>query len=80
MIFLRSQLQNDDLNGGISLSDDRFPASGTDFCFTTIKTADRRVVKMATACLKWLPAVLRDGFVAIQAAKMAVVWRIFAGL
>ena len=42
MMFLRSllRLQNDGLNGGISLSDDRFPASGT---------ADRRVSKWPLA-------------------------------
>ena len=41
MMFLRSQLrsQNDGLNQGISLSDDRFPALGTDFCFMTIKNS-----------------------------------------
>ena len=33
---------------------------------------------MATRKLKWLPAVFRDGFLTIQAAKMATVWRIFA--
>ena len=46
---------------------------------TTIKTADRRVFKMATGCSKWLPAMLRDEFLAIQAPKMAGVWRNFAG-
>ena len=44
---------------------------------TMIKTADRRIFTMAAACSKWLPAVLRDGFLAIQAPKMATVWRIF---
>ena len=48
-------------------------------CITTIKTADCWVFKMATGCLKWLPAVLTDGFLTIQAPKMAAVWRIFAG-
>ena len=46
----------------------------------TIKTAHHRVFKMATGCSKWLPTVLRDGFLAIQAPKMATVWRIFTRL
>ena len=44
-IFLQLQLrsQNDGLNGGISLCDDRFPASGTDSLQNDVfLTADRR--------------------------------------
>ena len=58
-IFLWSQLrlQNDGLNGGISFSDDWFPASGTHFRFTTIKNSwllgfqnGHRVLKMTPHC------------------------------
>ena len=45
----------------------------------TIKTADRWVFKMAANCSKWLPAVFLDGFLTLQAPKMAAPWRIFAG-
>ena len=57
---LRSQLQsqNDGLNGGILLSDDRFPALGTDFSQNDVfRTADRWfqnghwVIKMAHCCV-----------------------------
>ena len=46
---------------------------------TSIKTADRRVFKMATGCSKWLPAVFRRHFSQDRHPKMATVWRIFAG-
>ena len=36
-----------------------------------IKTADRQVFKMATGCSKWLPTVFLDGFLTLQALKMA---------
>ena len=36
-----------------------------------IKTADRCIFKMATGCSKWLPAVFLNGFLALQAPKMA---------
>ena len=49
------------------------------FALRRSKTADCWVFKMAAGCLKWLLAVLRDRFFAIQAAKMAAIWRIFAG-
>ena len=58
----------------------RFAKIGSLLRITTIKTADRQVLKMATGCLKWFPAVFRDGFLTIQTAKMAAIWRIFAGL
>ena len=60
MIFLLSQLrsQNNGLNGGISLSDDRFPASETNFRFTIIKNSwssgfqnGHQVLKMAPRCV-----------------------------
>ena len=35
--------------------------------------------KVATHCVKWLPPVFLDGFLALQAQKMAAPWRIFAG-
>ena len=50
------------------------------FTLRRSKTADRRVFKMAAGCLKWLPAVLRDRFLATQAAKISTVWKIFPGL
>ena len=49
------------------------------FCFTTIKTADHRVFKMATHCSKWLPAVFRVDFSLYRHRKMATLWKIFAG-
>ena len=72
-IFLRLQLrlQNDGLNGGISLSDDRFPASETDFRFTMIKNSWSLGFKMAIGWRKCPPAVLRDGFLTAQEWKMA---------
>ena len=36
---------------------------------TTIKTADRRVFKIAAGCSKWLPAVFRMDFFAAQASE-----------
>ena len=35
--------------------------------------------KMAAGKNKWLPALFWDGFLAARAAKMAALWRIFAG-
>ena len=56
---------------GFLLCDDRFPASGTNFCFTTIRNSWSSGFKMATSWRKCPPAVLRDGFLTAQAWKMA---------
>ena len=64
-----------------------------EFCFAMIGSLLRELIlhkttfseqliggfKTAAGFLKWLPAVFRDGFLAIQPAKMAAVCRIFAG-
>ena len=52
--------QNDGLNGGISLAMIGSLLWEPIFALRRSKTADLWVFKMATRCLKWLPAVLRD--------------------
>ena len=76
-MFLRSQ--NDVLNGFFCFAKIGSLLRELILRITTIKTADLWVFRMAAGCSKWLPDVLRDGFLAIQAPKMAAVWRIFAG-
>ena len=81
-MFLWSQMQS---QNDVLMAFFHFPMMGSPLWepilrITTIKTADRRVFKMAAGCLKWFPTVLRDGFLTIQAPKMAAIWRIFTGL
>ena len=79
LLHSQKRSQNDVPYGGISLCDDRFPASGTDSSQNDdFRTADRRF-QNGHRVIKMAPAVFWDGFLAAQAAKMAVLWRIFAG-
>ena len=80
VLRLQKRLQNDVSYGGISLCDDRFPASGTDSRKAMVFGQLIGGFKMAAGYKTWLSALFWDRFLAAQAAKMAVLWRIFAGL
>ena len=77
MNFLRSQ--NNVSYGGISLSDDWFPASGTDSSQNDDFPRADGLFQNGHQVNIMAPAVFWDGVLAAQAAKIAALWRIFAG-